>query len=51
LVPYGKCVFRCKDGELTGNHFLTIVEGIEQLANVGELVLQRGSQEITFSRY
>jgi Protein of unknown function (DUF3830) len=49
LVPYGKCVFRCKDGELTGNHFLTIVEGKEQLARMGKLVLRRGSQEITFS--
>jgi Protein of unknown function (DUF3830) len=50
LIPYGKCVFRCKDGELTGNRFLTIVEGKENLAKVGELVLQSGSQEITFSR-
>jgi hypothetical protein len=50
LIPYGKCVFRCKDGELAGNHFLTIVEGKEQLAKVGELVLRRGSQDITFSR-
>jgi hypothetical protein len=49
LFPYGKCVFRCKDGDLVGNHFLTIVEGREQLANVGELVLWHGSQDIEFS--
>ena len=49
LVPYGKTVFRCKDGDLTGNHFLTIVEGKQQLSKMGELVLRRGSQEIIFS--
>lgn len=49
LVPYGKCNFRCKDGELKGNRFLTIVEGREQLTRVGELVLWHGSQEIDFS--
>jgi hypothetical protein len=50
LVPYGKTVFRCKDGDLKGNHFLTIVEGIEKLTDVGELVLRRGSQEVTFAK-
>lgn len=49
LVPYGECTFRCKDGDLVGNHFLTIVEGQQQLARVGELVLWRGSQDIEFS--
>jgi len=49
LVPYGKAVFRCKDGDLTGNHFLTIVDGKQQLAKMGELVLSRGSQGIVFS--
>lgn len=49
LVPYGKCTFRCKDGDLVGNHFLTIVEGQQRLAQVGELVLWRGGQDIEFS--
>ena len=49
LVPYGKCAFRCKDGELVGNHFLTIVEGQEHLGKVGQLVLWHGSQDIEFS--
>jgi hypothetical protein len=49
LIPYGRAAFRCKDGELRGNHFLTVVEGEQQLAKVGELVLWHGSQEITFS--
>ena len=49
LVPYGKCAFRCRDGDLVGNRFLTIVEGRDQLAKIGELVLWRGSQDIEFS--
>ena len=49
LIPYGKSVFRCKDGDLVGNHFLTIVEGHPLLAKLGELVLWQGSQDIEFS--
>lgn len=49
LIPYGKTLFRCKDGDLLGNHFLTIVEGRELLAKLGELVLWQGSQNIEFS--
>ena len=48
LIPYGQSAFRCKDGDLAGNHFLTIVEGREQLAKVGHLVLWQGSQDIEF---
>jgi hypothetical protein len=48
LIPYGKSAFRCKDGDLVGNHFLTIVEGREQLMKVGHLVLWHGSQDIDF---
>jgi len=50
LIPYGKSAFRSKHGGLAGNHFLTIVEGKQQLGKVGELVLWHGSQDITFSR-
>ena len=50
LLPYGTSVFRCKDGPLVGNRFLTIVEGKQQLARVGELVLRQGQQDITFSQ-
>lgn len=48
LIPYGKSAFRSKDGDLTGNHFLTIVEGRDQLTRVGHLVLWQGSQDIEF---
>jgi hypothetical protein len=50
LLPYGTSVFRCKDGALAGNRFLTIVEGKQQLTKVGELVLWHGRQDITFSQ-
>jgi hypothetical protein len=50
LIPYGESQFRCKDGALTGNHFLTIIEGMQHLSKVGELVLWHGSQDITFSQ-
>lgn len=48
LFPYGACRFASKFGELAGNHFLTIVEGREQLAELGRLVLWQGAQEIRF---
>ena len=32
LVPYGNTMFASKLGQLAGNHFLTVIEGQEQLA-------------------
>jgi len=48
LFPYGVSRFACKDGPLAGNPFLTIVEGREQLAALGKLVLWKGAQDIAF---
>ena len=48
LFPYGSTMFSSKLGQLAGNHFLTIVEGAEQLAEVGRRVLWEGAQEIVF---
>ena len=48
LFPYGHCSFASKAGALAGNHFLTIIEGSEQLAELGRLVLWQGAQDITF---
>src|SRR5919202_5395943 len=31
LFPYGQTRFASKAGQLAGNHFLTVVEGLEQL--------------------
>ena len=48
LFPYGGACFASKMGQLAGNHFLTIVDGNEQLAAIGRLVLWEGAQDIVF---
>ena len=49
LFPYGSTLFESKMGQLAGNHFATIYEGNERLADLGELVLWKGAQEISFT--
>ena len=49
LFPYGATVFASKMGQLAGNHFATVYEGNEQLSELGQLVLWKGAQEITFT--
>jgi len=49
LFPYGKTVFASKFGVLSGNHFLTIVEGLEHLPELGRRVLYEGAQPVTFA--
>ena len=46
IVAYGRCMFSSQVGQLAGNHFLTIVEGIENLEKLGEKVLWEGAQTI-----
>lgn len=48
LFPYGPTRFASKLGQLAGNHFLTIVEGQDQLKELGRLVLWEGAQDILF---
>ena len=48
LLAYGNVQFASKVGQLAGNHFLTIVEGRDQLRRLGELVLWQGAQDILF---
>lgn len=48
LFPYGPTLFASKMGQLAGNHFLTIVGGREQLAEMGRTIVWEGAQEILF---
>ena len=48
LFPYGSACFASKMGQLAGNHFLTVIEGHEQLAAMGRQVLWQGAQDIVF---
>jgi len=50
LLAYGAVRFASKAGQLAGNPFLTIVEGLDQLRPLGELTLERGAQPILFER-
>jgi len=48
IWAYGACSFASKMGQLAGNHFLTIVEGKEQLRALGRKVLWEGAQDVVF---
>ncbi len=48
LIAYGPCRFASKAGQLAGNHFLTITQGMENLHALGRLTLLEGAQAITF---
>ena len=50
LFPYGATCFASKLGQLAGNHFLTIVEGREQLGELGRRIVWVGAQEIRVER-
>src|SRR6266581_7463933 len=50
LFPYGGTRFASKLGQLAGNHFLTIIEGKEQLRELGRLVLWEGARDIVFDK-
>src|SRR4051812_19200352 len=48
ILAYGSCSFSSKMGQLAGNHFLTIVEGREQLRELGRKTLWEGAQDVAF---
>lgn len=48
LFPYGPTCFASKAGQLAGNHFATIVDGVERLQELGDRVLWQGAQPISF---
>ncbi len=46
LFPYGACSFSSRVGPLAGNHFATVLEGLNRLPELGRRVLWEGAQEI-----
>ena len=49
LFPYGSTAFKSKAGMLAGNHFATVVEGLDALPELGRRALWEGAQPIRFS--
>jgi hypothetical protein len=48
LFPYGHVSFASKAGPLAGNHFATVVEGVENLRELGIRCLWQGAQDVVF---
>jgi hypothetical protein len=48
LFPYGDTCFASKAGQLAGNVFASVVEGNENLQEIGQTVLWQGAQAIRF---
>ncbi|MEN3951225.1 DUF3830 family protein [Iodidimonas sp. SYSU 1G8] len=48
LLAYGNVRFASKFGQLPGNQFLTITEGLENLPELGRMILWQGAQPIRF---
>ena len=49
LFPYGPAAFASKAGMLAGNHFATVLDGGEELGELGRKVLWEGAQAILFT--
>jgi len=47
LFPYGSTLFSSKVGQLAGNHFATVTEGNDKLAEIGRLTLWEGAQDFS----
>ncbi|MFV0296737.1 MAG: DUF3830 family protein [Hyphomicrobiaceae bacterium] len=47
LLAYGYVNFASKAGQLSGNHFITLNAGLENLAVVGRMTLWDGAQDIS----
>ena len=46
LLAYGNVNFASKAGQLSGNHFMTITSGFENLYPLGQKVLWEGAQDV-----
>jgi hypothetical protein len=49
LLAYGGVRFASKLGQLAGNHFITLTSGLDNLPEIGRLVLWQGAQPIRFA--
>ena len=45
LLAYGGVQFACKAGQLSGNHFVTITSGLENIYALGRKTLWDGAQD------
>lgn len=50
LLAYGGVRFASKLGQLAGSHFLTITDGLADLAKLGRLALWEGAQDLVLER-
>jgi hypothetical protein len=48
LLAYGYVNFASKAGQLSGNHFITLTSGLENLYGLGRKVLLEGQKDIRF---
>ena len=46
LITYGSALFSSKVGQLQGNHFAVVTEGLDRLPEMGRKVLWEGAQKI-----
>ena len=49
LLPYGPALFVTRVGPVAGNHFATVVQGWENLEEMGHMVHWKGAQDVEFS--
>lgn len=48
LLAYGGVDFSSKMGQLAGNHFITLTDGLDNLMELGNTVLWKGAQNVRF---
>jgi hypothetical protein len=48
LLAYGGVQFASKAGQLSGNHFITLTSGLENLPELGRRCLWEGAQDVRF---
>ncbi|MBV1703658.1 MAG: DUF3830 family protein [Hyphomicrobiales bacterium] len=48
LLAYGNVAFASKAGPLSGNHFITLTDGLENIYALGRKTLYEGVQDVSF---